>query len=128
MHPINHNPRPTPHPPTFTPKCSALRRQGLSEITRDSYARSARRLEGWVDVPLDQVGLPQLRDYFSALIECHYWCTAMVDRCGLQFFYEHVLERAWDWVKIVRPPREQRIPDVLSQAEQVRLLPRARFL
>jgi hypothetical protein len=33
-----------------------------------------------------------------------------------------VLEPAWDWVKIMRPPRAQRIPDVLSQAELVRLL------
>ncbi|MGQ0801409.1 MAG: tyrosine-type recombinase/integrase, partial [Pseudomarimonas sp.] len=45
-----------------------------------------------------------------------------VDRCGLQFFYEHVLERDWDWVRIVRPPRAQTLPDVLSQAEVVRLL------
>jgi site-specific recombinase XerD len=100
----------------------ALRRQGLSEVTRDSYARAVRRLEGWVDVPLDQVAVSQLKDYFSALIESHSWSTVKVDRCGLQFFYAHVLERAWDWVKTVRPPRAQRIPDVLSQAELVRLL------
>jgi hypothetical protein len=40
----------------------ALRRQGLSEVTRDSYARAVRRLEGWVDVPLDQVAVSQLKD------------------------------------------------------------------
>ena len=45
-----------------------------------------------------------------------------MDRCGLQFFYRHVLERDWNWVHIVRPPREQCIPNVLSQAEVVRLL------
>ena len=69
----------------------ALRRQGLSEVTRDSYARAVRRLEGWVDVPLDQVAVSQLKDYFSALIESHSWSTVKVDRCGLQFFYAHVL-------------------------------------
>lgn len=100
----------------------ALRRQGLSEVTRDSYARALRRLEAQVDVPLDQVGVAQLKDYFSTLIESHSWSTVKVDRCGLQFFYQHVLERDWDWVRIVRPPREQRLPDVLSQAEVVRLL------
>ncbi|MCG6118510.1 MAG: phage integrase N-terminal SAM-like domain-containing protein, partial [Aquimonas sp.] len=41
----------------------ALRRQGLSEVTRDSYARAVRRLEGWLDVPLDQVGPSHLKDY-----------------------------------------------------------------
>lgn len=100
----------------------ALRRQGLSEVTRDSYARALRRLEGLVDVPLDQLGVSHLKDYFSDLIESHSWSTVKVDRCGLQFFFHHVLERDWEWVRIVRPPREQRIPNVLSQAEVVRLL------
>lgn len=100
----------------------ALRRQGLSEVTRDSYARALRRLEARVDAPLDQLGVAHLKDYFSSLIESHSWSTVKVDRCGLQFFYCHVLERDWDWVRIVRPPREQRLPNVLSQAEVVRLL------
>lgn len=100
----------------------ALRRQGLSEVTRDSYARALRRLEGQVDVPLDQLVVAHLKDYFSALIESHSWSTVKVDRCGLQFFFHHVLERDWEWLRIVRPPREQRIANVLSRAEVVRLL------
>jgi site-specific recombinase XerD len=100
----------------------ALRRQGLSAVTRESYARALRRLQAQVDAPLDQLGVAQIKDYFSSLIESHSWSTVKVDRCGLQFFYRHVLERDWDWVRIVRPPREQRLPDVLSQAEVVRLL------
>jgi site-specific recombinase XerD len=100
----------------------ALRRQGLCKVTRDSYARSVRRLEAFVDVPLDQLDVAHLKNYFSALIESHSWSTVRVDRCGLQFFYHHVLERDWDWIRIVRPPREQSIPDVLSQAEVVHLL------
>jgi len=35
----------------------ALRCQGLSEVTRDSYARALRRLQAQVDVPLDQFGI-----------------------------------------------------------------------
>jgi len=100
----------------------ALRRQGLSEATRDSYARALRRLQEEVDQPLDQLNVTHLKDYFSNLIESHSWSTVKVDRCGLQFFYRHVLERDWNWVHIVRPPREQCIPNVLSQAEVVRLL------
>lgn len=100
----------------------ALRRQGLSETTRDSYARALRRLTSQVPVPLDQLDVTHLKDYFAALIESHSWSTVKVDRCGLQFFYQHVLERDWNWVRIVRPPRAQRLPDVLSQVEVVRLL------
>ena len=53
----------------------ALRRQGLAEATRDSYARALRRLDARVDAPLDQLGVPQLKDYFSSLIESHSWST-----------------------------------------------------
>jgi len=100
----------------------ALRRQGLSEATRDSYARALRRLQAQVEVPLDQLGVSHLKDYFSKLIESRSWSTVKVDRCGLQFFYLHVLERDWNWVRIVRPPRAQQIPNILSQSEVVRLL------
>jgi len=100
----------------------ALRRQGLSEATRDSYARALRRLQAQVEVPLDQLGVSHLKDYFSKLIESHSWSTVKVDRCGLQFFYLHLLERDWNWVRIVRPPRAQQIPNILSQSEVVRLL------
>lgn len=100
----------------------ALRRQGLSAVTCDSYARALRRLEAAVDVPLDALGVSHLKEHFSALVETHSWSTVKVDRCGLQFFYQHVLERAWDWVRIVRPPRAQRIPDILGQADVVKLV------
>jgi hypothetical protein len=40
----------------------ALRRQGLSEVTRESYSRALRRLEAQVDVPLDHLGVLQFKD------------------------------------------------------------------
>lgn len=100
----------------------ALRRQGLADVTCDSYARALRRLEAAVAVPLDALTVTHLKDYFADLVESHSWSTVKVDRCGLQFFYRYVLERDWDWVRIVRPPRAQRLPNVLSQAEVARLL------
>jgi hypothetical protein len=42
----------------------ALRRQGLSEVTRDSYSRALRWLQAQVDVPLDQFGVLQFKDCF----------------------------------------------------------------
>jgi site-specific recombinase XerD len=45
-----------------------------------------------------------------------------IDRCGLQFFYRYVLKRPWDWTEIVKPPRPQRLPDLLTREETLRLL------
>jgi hypothetical protein len=90
-----------------------LRRQGLSKVTRDNYGRAVRRLEVWVNSPLDQIALPLLKDYLSALIESR-WSTVKADSCGLRFFYAQMLQRAWDSVNTVRAPHEQPISDVLQ--------------
>ena len=33
-----------------------------------------------------------------------------------------MLKRPWDWTEIVKPPRPQRLPDVLTREETLRLL------
>jgi len=38
-------------------------------------------------------------------------------RNGLQFYFKHVVEIEWVWVDIVKPPKEQTLPNILSQAE-----------
>jgi integrase len=39
-----------------------------------------------------------------------------------------VLERPWDWVNIVKPPKVRSLPDILSVAEIARLLKSTRHL
>ena len=70
----------------------------------------------------------ELQTYFSALLKSHSWSTVSFDRCGLQFFYRYVLKRPWDWTEIVKPPRPQRLPDVLTREETLRLLGTVRKL
>jgi site-specific recombinase XerD len=96
---------------------SALRRQGKAASTIDVYARAVRRVtEYWNKCP-DTLTLNQLETYFNDLVQTHSWSTVKVDRCGLQFFYQHVLGRNWDWVAIVKPPRKTTLPDLLTRAE-----------
>jgi hypothetical protein len=61
----------------------ALWRLGLSTVTRDSHARAERWLESWVDAPLDQVAVPQLKDHLSILIKSYSWSIIKVGRYGL---------------------------------------------
>jgi len=96
---------------------TALKLQGKRPKTIDAYARAVRRLRDHFDCCPDAVSPAQLRGYFSALVDSHSWSTVKLDRCGLQFFYTHVLERDWDWVRIVKPPQVRRLPDILSPAE-----------
>ena len=96
---------------------NALIRQGKSKVTIDAYSRAVRRITEHFDQCPDQLALDQIKDYFSALIQSHSWSTVKLDRCGLQFFYRHVLQREWVWVDIVKPPVVKTLPDILSPDE-----------
>ena len=100
----------------------ALKLQGKAEATKDAYCRAVRRTCEYFDRCPDDLSAEELREYFASLLETHSWSTIKLDRCGLQFFYRHVLDRPWDWVDIVKPPQAQRLPDVLTRAQTHRLL------
>ncbi len=68
------------------------------------------------------------KQYFDALIQSHSWSTVKTDRNGLQFFYKHVLNKQWQWVDIVKPPREQTLPDILSVSEVEQVINHTREL
>ena len=100
----------------------ALKLQGVSAKTIDAYSRAVRRIADWADCCPDQLSNEQLAEYFSELIESHSWSTVKLDRCGLQFFYQHVLERNWQWVEMIRAPKVHSLPDILTPAEIERLI------
>lgn len=96
--------------------------QGLRPKTIEAYARAVRRLAKYVDCCPDSLTADDLKDYFAALLKSHSWSTVKLDRCGIQFFYKHVLNKKWDWVKIVKPPVVRRLPDILTQKETFRVI------
>ena len=77
---------------------SALTRQGKAKNTIDGYSRAIRRITDFFDQCPDQLTQQQLHDYFNELIKSHSWSTVKIDRNGLQFFYKHILNKAWRWV------------------------------
>ncbi len=102
--------------------------QGLRPKTVEAYSRAIRRLAEHFDCCPDELTTDQLKDYFAALVRSHSWSTVKVDRCGIQFFYRHVLDRPWDWVKIVKPPRVRTLPDILTRAEAFKVINTTRKL
>jgi len=62
-------------------KC--LKLQGKADITIDSYSRALRRVTDYFDCLPEQLSPDNLKDYFAALVESHFWSTVKIDRLGL---------------------------------------------
>lgn len=99
-----------------------LKLQGLASKTIDAYSRAVRRITEHFDRCPDQLTQAQLKTFFSSLVDSHSWSTVKLDRNGLQFFYRHVLDKQWEWVKIFKPPQVRSLPDILTQEETWRLI------
>lgn len=96
---------------------NALIRQGKGKVTIDAYSRAVRRIAERTDRCPDQLTIDDIKDYFTGLIKTHSWSTVKLDRCGLQFFYKHILDKEWIWVNIVKPPTIKTLPDIMSPDE-----------
>lgn len=100
-------------------KC--LKLNGQQPKTIDAYSRALRRIQNYFQADIAELSSDQLLDYFSDLLETHSWSTVKLDLYGIKFFYTHVLDRTWQDIPLIKPPKASRIPDILS-VEQVNIL------
>ena len=100
----------------------ALKLQGKAAKTIDGYARALRRVTAHFDRCPDRLDAEDFKSYFASLIDKRSWSLVKIERCGLQFFYEHVLEREWPWVDMLKPPVVHALPDVLSVDEVAQII------
>jgi site-specific recombinase XerD len=93
--------------------------RGVSERTQDAYVRAVRQLAEHYGKSPDQISEEELRQYFLYLKNTKQASrsTCTIALCGIKFFYEHTLHREWPTLSFVRPPRERKLPVVLSQEE-----------
>jgi site-specific recombinase XerD len=112
----------------FDQMVKALKRQGMSERTVGAYSRVVFRLGRFFDKCPDELEKKDLKNYFDHLIGTRSWSTVRADRCAMQFFWKHVLNRKWKWVNIVKPPQIRPIPDVLTVAETEKVINAVREL
>jgi site-specific recombinase XerD len=105
-----------------------LRLKGLRPKTIEAYSRGIRRIGARFDYRLEDLSSEQLVDYFCELLESHSWSSVKLDLYGLKFFYAHVLRKPWVELDLVKPPRGQRLPDIVTVEEVARLVQSTRVL
>jgi integrase/recombinase XerD len=105
-----------------------LRLKGLQPKTIEAYARAIRRFGGYFDHQIDDLSEQQLIDYFTDLLDSHSWSAVKLDLYGLKFYYTHVLRKPWVNVDLIKPPKAQRLPDIVTVEEAKRLMAGTRKL
>jgi site-specific recombinase XerD len=100
-----------------------LQLKGYSPSTRDCYVRGVERLAKYYKKSPALITEEELRQYFLYMkLEKRYSrSTATITLCGIKFLYEKTLRKNWPVLDLVRPPKERKLPAVLSQ-EEVKLV------
>ncbi|GMV55256.1 MAG: hypothetical protein AMXMBFR6_10610 [Betaproteobacteria bacterium] len=52
----------------------------------------------------------------------HSWSAVKLDLYGLKVYYEHVLRQPWVAPGLIKPPRSQRLPNIVTVAEARRII------
>lgn len=93
--------------------------RGLSPRTQKAYVAVVRQLAEHYGKPPADIDEEELRRYFLYLKNekkvSRSTCTQAL--CGIKFFYERTLRREWKTFDLVRPPKEKKLPVVLSVEE-----------
>ncbi len=103
--------------------------RGFSARTQECYVAAVRQLAAHYHTSPDRLREEDLRQYFLYLANEKKVAraTATIALCGIKFFYEHTLQQHWTTLRFVRPPREKKLPVVLSRDEVRRILAEVRI-
>ena len=102
--------------------------KGLQPKTIEAYSRAIRRVGERFDHRIDSLSEAQLTDYFSDLVASHSWSTVKLDLYGLKFYFAHVLRKPWVAPGLIKPPKTQRLPDIVTVEEAQRLFAATRVI
>ena len=105
-----------------------LKLKGLQPKTIEAYSRAIRRIGGRFDHQIDSLTEQQLMDHFTELVTSHSWSSVKLDLYGLKFYYAHVLRRPWVAPGLIKPPRTQRWPDIVTLEEAKRIFAATRVV
>lgn len=93
--------------------------RGFSPKTQEAYLRAVRQLAEHFNRSPSDLTEDDLREYFLHLKNVRRasrsTCTQAL--CGIKFLFQHTLKRDWATFELVRPPKEKKLPVVLSQEE-----------
>ena len=93
--------------------------RGFAPTTQQVYVNAVRRLPAHYGKSLDKISDEELRRYFLYLKNekqvSRSSCTVAI--CSIKFLFEQTLKRTWPTLGTVRPPKEKKLPVVLSRPE-----------
>ena len=98
-----------------------LKLKGLQAKTIEAYSRAIRRIGDYFDPQIDDLSEAQLTDDFTDLTESHSWSSVKLDLYGLKFYHQHVLKKPWVAPGLIKPPKTQRWPDIVTIEEVKRI-------
>lgn len=103
--------------------------RGFAERTQEAYLSAVRQLAKHYRKSPDQIDEEELRQYFLFLKNEKHAArnTCTIALCGIKFFFQHTLGREWKTFDFLRPPREKKLPVVLSVEEVSRILKHVRL-
>ena len=105
-----------------------LKLKGLQPKTIEAYSRAIRRAGVYFEHQIDALTEQQLACYFTDLLVSHSWSSVKLDLYGLKFYYNHVLRKPWVAPGLIKPPKAQRLPDIVTVEEAGRLFHATRVL
>jgi len=96
-----------------------LQLRGMADSTQHDYLRAVRKISEHFEKPPDLITEDELRIYFLYLKNERNLSrsASAVALCGIKFFYTYTLQRDWPTLTLVRAPRENKLPVVLSRHE-----------
>jgi len=101
-----------------------LQLRGFAPKTQEAYLRAVRQLAEHFKKSPEDITEEDLRQYFLHLKNVRQasrsTCTQAL--CGIKFLFQHTMGRDWKTFDLVRPPKEKKLPVVLSQEEVGRVL------
>lgn len=100
--------------------------RGFAERTQEAYLLAVSQLARHYHKSPDQIEEEELRQYFLFLKNEKHAAraTCTIALCGIKFFFERTLGRAWKTFEFLRPLKEKKLPVVLSRAEVQSILAR----
>jgi len=105
-----------------------LKLKGLQPKTIEAYSRAIRRIGAHFDHRIDDLTEPQLTNYFTELLGTHSWSAVKLDLYGLKFYTQHVLKKPRVAPGLIKPPKSQRLPDIVTIDEALRIFAATRVL
>lgn len=98
--------------------------RGLTPRTQEAYLRAVVQLVEHCRKTSEAITEEDLRQYFLYLRNEKRAArnTMTLALCGVKFCFEHTLQRQWTFFELARPPKEKKLPVVLSVAEVQQVL------